>query len=428
MYSKKLLLKRLKRLEAFLLAAAFIGWAFPVQAQTAAATLPAPAAEQANIASLKEAFDAAWSRQPEALALQARREAAQARTASYWTPEPPAIELTHKSDRFQRNEGSRELEVGIAVPLWLPGERRGSASLAKAESAIVETRAEAARLRVAASVREAWWNWQRTRIDVEIAHGQLDSAHRLASDVARRTKVGELARADRHQADGAVATAEAALAQAEAAATASLQQLKALSGGLPPAIDASIHAEPEPLSHPLPPHPALAELQDRATVAERAAALAAIQSRANPELILAATRDRGAFGDQYDQSITFGVRIPFSAGSRHDSRVAAARAEAIEAEAQLALDRAQLQSENEAALARVDAGRKQLQAAERRTMLARQAREFFDKSFRLGETDLPTRLRIDSEAFEAERQAARSRVELAAAISAWRQALGLLPQ
>ena len=29
---------------------------------------------------------------------------------------------------------------------------------------------------------------------------------------------------------------------------------------------------------------------------------------------------------------------------------------------------------------------------------------------------------------KAERQAARSRIELAAAISAWRQALGLLPQ
>jgi len=52
----------------------------------------------------------------------------------------------------------------------------------------------------------------------------------------------------------------------------------------------------------------------------------------------------------------------------------------------------------------------------------------FDKSFRLGETDLPTRLRIEAEAVEAERQEARSRIELATAISAWRQSLGLLPQ
>ena len=45
-----------------------------------------------------------------------------------------------------------------------------------------------------------------------------------------------------------------------------------------------------------------------------------------------------------------------------------------------------------------------------------------------GESDLPTRLRIEAEAADAERQAVRARIELAAAISAWRQALGLLPQ
>ena len=122
------------------------------------------------------------------------------------------------------------------------------------------------------------------------------------------------------------------------------------------------------------------------------------------------------------------MRIPFGAGARHDSRLAAARADVLEAEAQLAIDRARLQAEQDAARARVEATRVQLGAAERRATLARETRGFFDKSFRLGETDLPTRLRIEAEAAEAERQAARSRIELAAAISSWRQALGLLPQ
>jgi cobalt-zinc-cadmium efflux system outer membrane protein len=94
----------------------------------------------------------------------------------------------------------------------------------------------------------------------------------------------------------------------------------------------------------------------------------------------------------------------------------------------LALERERLMAEREAARVRVGAYRTQLAAAERRAQLARESRGFFDKSFRLGETDLPTRLRIEAEAAEAERQAARTRIELAAAISAWRQALGLLPQ
>ena len=418
--------RTMNRVRQALLAAIVAGAAANAFAQTSASASASAAAP-----GLREIFEAAWSRQPEAQSLQARRDAAQAqrRAAEAWTPEPPAFEVSHKTDHLTRNDGARELEVGIAVPLWLPGERRGTGALADAELAATGSRTEAARLRLAAAVRDAWWNWQRAIVEAEIARGQLESARRIATDVSRRAKAGELARADQNQAEGAFAAAEAGLAAAEATTTATLHQLKAIAGlssAVAPATAAQ--AEPEPPASELQTHPALAELQDRATVAERAAALAATQSRANPELTLATTRDRGASGERYVQTLTLAVRIPFGAGPRYDSRVATARADATEAQAQLALDRARLQSEREAAVARVEAARAQLAAAERRATLSRETRGFFDKSFRLGETDLPTRLRIEGEATEAERQAARSRIELAAAISAWRQTLGLLPQ
>lgn len=405
-----------------------------VQAQPAS-TPVAPAAPQTAAASLslRQVFDAAWSRQPEAMALQARRDAtrAQQSAAAAWTPEPAALELSNKTDRLNRNQGARELEVAVAVPLWLPGERGRSAALAEAEGAAIESRANAAQLRIAATVREAWWQWQRARIEVDSARDQLDNTRRIAADVARRTKAGDLARADQHQADGAVASAEANMAQAEAALAAARQQLRALTGAAPATSEAAASAaEPDPAAAApdMEAHAALQELKGRAAVAERTAALAATQSRANPELMLATTRDRGAFGEAAQQTITLGVRIPFGGGPRHDARTANARAEATEIQAQLALERERVIAEREAAKVRVDASRSQLAAAERRAQLARESRGFFDKSFRLGETDLPTRLRIEAEAAEAERQAAHTRIELAAAISAWRQALGLLPQ
>ena len=402
-----------------------------VQAQPASA----PAAPQTAAASLslRQVFDAAWARQPESMALQARRDAARAQqsAANAWTPEPAALEISNKTDRLNRNQGARELEVGVAVPLWLPGERGRTAALAEAEGAAIESRATAARLRIAATVREAWWQWQRARIEVDSARDQLDNTRRIAADVARRTKAGDLARADQHQADGAVASAEANMAQAEAGLAAARQHLRALTGTAPATSEAAAsEAEPAPgtAATDMEAHAALLELKDRAVVAERTAALASTQSRANPELMLATTRDRGAFGEAAQQTITLGVRIPFGGGPRYDARTANARAEATEAQAQLALERERVIAEREAAKVRVDASRSQLAAAERRAQLARESRGFFDKSFRLGETDLPTRLRIEAEAAEAERQAARARIELAAAISAWRQALGLLPQ
>lgn len=409
---------------ATVIVACALGPGFAVAQQGQQPVQAAPAA-----ANLATGFEAAWAAQPEQRAASARRDAvqAQSRAARSWTPEPPALELSAKSDRLNRNAGSREYEAGVSVPIWLPGERTRAGELAEAESRVIDSRLGAARLRLAAQVREAWWNWQRARIESDIARGQLDNARRLAEDVARRTKAGDLARADQHQADGAVAGAESTAAQSRAALAAAALQFRGLTGSMPdPAAGAE--AAPDSESAVADSHPLLQELRDRAAAADRNAALASTQSRANPEVLLATTRERGNASEPYARTLTLGVRIPFGGGPRHDGRVANARAEATELQAQLALERARLQAENDAARARVEAGRVQLGAAERRERLARETRGFFEKSFRLGETDLPTRLRIEAEATEAERQAARARIELSAAISSWRQALGLLPQ
>ena len=382
-------------------------------------------------ASLKEVFETAWQRQPEARALQSRRDAAQAqaKAAGLLSPEAPSLEISQRSDQTTGNNGAREAEIGIAVPIWLPGQRTASAELAQAEISFVERRVLASQLRLASSVRDAWWSWQRARVDAELAREQLINARRLAADVARRTQAGDLARSDQHQAEGAVAAAEALAAQAQAASAVASAQLAALRGGV--AAPDSIHngtGEPSPIQSQTARQLLLAELEDRIAVAERTANLISTQKRANPELTLATTRDRGAFGERYGQTVLIGVRVPFGAGPRYDARVATAQAEAIEVQSQLTLERDRIQADQRGAASRVEAARTQLDAAQRRARLARESRGFFDKSFRLGETDLPTRLRIEAEAVEAERQEARSRIDLASAISAWRQSLGLLPQ
>ena len=92
------------------------------------------------------------------------------------------------------------------------------------------------------------------------------------------------------------------------------------------------------------------------------------------------------------------------------------------------LESERLLGEVEAARVGLGSAQTQLAAAQRRALLARESRVFFQKSFQLGETDLPTRLRMEREAMDAERQAARAGIDLAAAQSALRQTLGLLPE
>lgn len=379
---------------------------------------------------LNQAFEAAWARQPEARAAGARRDAVGARrqTADSWLAEPPSLEVSYKTDQLNRDHGSREFEAGLAMPLWLPGERAGQRALAEVEGAALEGQLEAARLRTAGEVREAWWSLALARIDLEAAEGRRKNAERLAADVARRVKAGDLSRADGHQADASVAGAIAEVARARGLLAEAAKRLRALTGEV--VRDAvSTTAEPTP-AHVVAgdAHPLLKEWSAQVETARAARKLAGVQSRANPELRLATTRDRANVGDAWSQTLTLGVRIPFGSDSRQRARVATAAAEETEAESRLAVERERVAAGIDAARQREESARAWLAAAEQRARLANETRGFFEKSFRLGETDLPTRMRIEGEAAEAERDAARARVELAASVSALRQAMGLLPE
>ena len=408
----------------------------PAPMQTASAT-PAGAGLSST---LKQAFDAAWLRQPEALSQQARQEAGAARrsAADSWTAEPASVELATKTDRLNQNLGSREVFVGLTMPLWLPGERARTGAVADAENRVAASRVLAAQLRTAAVVREAYWHWQRARAGHELARERLNSSQQIAADVARRVKAGDLARSDQHQTDGAVASAEVELADAAGTLAGAVQRLLAQADlGLvqndfqtpfSAAVMEAIPEVPTDLTDLDTRHPAVAELLDRAEVARRSAELVRVQTRANPELALATTRERGQFDEAYKQTITLGIRIPFGSDSRNRARLATAHADAIEVEGQLRLERERLLREVMAARVGLESIRIQQSASDRRAQLARESRSFFQKSFRMGETDLPTLLRIEREAIDAERQAARVRIDLAAAISSLRQTLGLLPE
>lgn len=393
----------------------------------------ATAAEPDAGLSLQQAFAAAWARQPEAQSLSLRQQAAEAErsAAERWIAAPAALELSSEGDQLTDQQGSREHALGLALPLWLPGERSRSAAVAAAEADVVASRAAAAQLRTAAQVRQAYWNWRRSQLEQALADERLQTTRQLAADVARRVAAGELARADQHQADAAVALAEGEQAMASADAAGAALRLQGLTGVLPHGQHAR-DGEPLPADDAGAPalarHPELTALRDQAARARSAADLARVQTRANPELTLSTRRSRELAGDPYDQSIALGLRIPLGSAASNRARQASAQAEALEAEVQLQLQRARLLAARDAAQQRLAATRRLCQVAEQRARLAEESRGFFARAFRLGEADLPTRLRIELDAGQARRQAELAHLEQAAAVSSLRQALGLLPE
>ncbi|MBP8145125.1 MAG: TolC family protein [Inhella sp.] len=397
---------------------------------------PGPAQTSPPALTLAQAFERAWARQPEAQALGERREAVQAQQAAArrWTAEPAALELALRSDRLHQRQGAQELEFGVALPLWLPGEREHTRRLAEAQGLGVEAQAQLARWQLASTLREQWWALQQARVALQEAGERRQGAQQLAADVARRVQAGELSRADQLQADalGAAALADEALAAARAAASGeALRALLGLSADEPlrPAPEPEAEPEPDtPMDAQATPHPLLAALAARAGVARGAAALARTQTRAHPELTLQQSRERDGRGAPRSGSVLIGLRFPLGAGASQQAALAQTAAERIEAEQGLAREQERLAALQRGARTALQAARSALRHRSLQARLAVETREVLERSFRLGETDLPTRLRVEQEARSAIAERERARLDLHLAIAQLRQALGLLPQ
>lgn len=402
------------------------------------------------IDNLPQAFEQAWAKHPAAQSLSARRAAltASRQAADAWTAQPGALELRAQTDRPGTDRGAQEVEFGVALPLWLPGQRSRSQALVAQEEQALDAHLASARLQLAGEVREAWWAWQRARAELTQANAQVEHAKALADDVSRRVRAGDLARADGHQAEGALALAQAAQARSEGQGIQAWQVLQGLIGTaqaqpVPASSDvtqatalasALPAAEPVPTSGPQQPaldlaqHPLVRDRDQQAATARQAAELADTQSRANPELLLGTVHSRDQRGEPRQRQLTVGLRLPWGESPAQRAQAARAHADATELSVQATLQRQRAQAAIDGAQARWQAAQRVHEAAQRRATLAQESQGFFDKSFRLGETDLPTRLRVAQEAQDATRQAALAAIDLAAATSAWRQAAGLLPE
>ena len=388
---------------------------------------------------LKALYEAAWDRQPESKSYQYRVDAAIAKqkVASSYLASPASIEVAQKTDKANSNQGASETIAGLGFPLWLWNERSNSIGLADAEYKKLLSQYYLSQLRVAADVRDVYWSYRRAKIEFDLANSRFENAKALSLDVEKRFKVGDLSRADLHQTNGALANSEAILAEAQANLINAEQRIRALFGG--EKVKALESVSGSKLMEPVPKIPdnltsldtslpVVAALLDQLDVARKAVALAKSQTRTTPELQSLTTRGREVYGVPFQQSITIGIRIPFGSDARYENKLATSTAEMVEAESQLIFEREKAFANVESKALLVKTAQIKVSASEKRALLATETRTFFDKSFRFGETDLPTRLRIELEATDANRQAADAKINYAVAVSNLRQVLGLLPE
>ncbi|HEX5802395.1 MAG TPA: TolC family protein [Azospira sp.] len=385
-------------------------------------------APAANAQTLREAVDAAWARQPAARTLAARQDEFSARrdAADSFLSGAPAATLANRNDRLQRDTGQSEWEAGLALPLWLPGYQARTLALIERERESFAALVDEARWRLAGEVREGWWQYRLAANERELASRRAESARQLVADVDRRVRAGDLPRIDLNQARGAEAAAEAALAEADARAHRAARAFLALTGfAALPAPDGM--DETRRSTEATATHPRLAPLERAVAAARARLQIASRNVRDLPELAFGLRRERPLEGAGWESSSSVEIRIPLATDARNRPKIAAANAELIEAESQLPYEQARVDAELDTARLELTRAAEATERAELRRTLAAETQHEYARAFALGNIDLPQRLRIEADSFDAELAAARARIEAARAVSRYNQAIGVLP-
>ncbi|MDE2400982.1 MAG: TolC family protein, partial [Burkholderiales bacterium] len=350
---------------------------------------------------LTQALDAAWARSPQAVALSARQAEAQAGLdlARGLTPGPASVSLNHLNDRLNQNTGRREWEVELATPLWLPGQRSARESLAEKAAIELDARNASLKLQLAAEVREAWWRVAAARDAAALAHQRLDTAQALEGNVLRRYKTGDLARVDANLVKTERLAAQAEVLDADSGLQQATQAYRMLTGVDAPA---ALPAEPAQAQNVEASHPQLRALQAITEVAQGRLALVDASQRDAPELAVRWTNQRSDGMAPYGQAVGVKLTIPISSGARVRQDGAAARAELAQAEAELVLAQTRTQQEVLRAQSELDVAQRQLAMAQERQGLTTDNLNLAQRSFELGESDLPTLMRARAAAHEAQ--------------------------
>ena len=298
--------------------------------------------------------------------------------------------------------------------------RHATALQVDADRESLERQQAFARSTIGGEVRELAAQAALASIEQQLAARRLAEASALSVDIQRRVKVGDAARIDLLQALALVQLSAGNQAQARSALQRAQLQWQALTG------IADVSKLDEPLAKALA-HPAV-DVADAQLRAAQARLALVEKDRSDPvEVGIGFARERASLGANTESRMRVAVRIPFGGDNRNLSRIAAARAEVDVAEADTLATARRVEAGRSAAAGELEAARRSETMSAERARLSTEAQALIAKSYQLGESDLPTRLRADNERFDAELSYEKARVETRRAIARLNQANGAQP-
>ena len=390
--------------------------------------LPVFALAEAGQLTLSEVVQAGFERSPGLGLSDTMRHEGQAirQQASSLLADNPALMIRHENDSVGSDNGFRQWEGGLEMPMWLPGQRDRRGKVAD----LAEGEADAVRKlqiwRMAGQIRELLWSLYIAESERALARQALEKVKALEADIAKRVAAGELARTDLILSQKETLAREAVRVSADTAYEVVLQNYRLATGltDVPAQIDenkASINTIDDG-------HPALvaARFSSERMRAERDQVRG--EKYANPLLFVGSKTEKPASGLSYDTALIVEVNVPLGTSVHAAPRTASAELRLSEAVSELATVRRELENSLIEAAAELQRTGIAVDLTGRQLQLASEGMRLTRRSFELGESDVFMLLQAGVQALESEHDLRISRLKQGRALSRYNQALGVIPE
>lgn len=387
-----------------------------------------PPLQKSTSIQFADAFAEALKQAPEDLLNSAARNQADsaAAVAERWIVGAPAWQTSVIDDRLLSDRGLRELESGLAVNLWRPGERRD----ARARGSAYEQRSTALqnylRWLVAGRLRSNLAELELADLQLAAARQAEQDALRLLETTRRLQSAGAASALDVLQAESLWLQQGRLVLDASAAQVDAERTWQVLTGLTVRPADA--HQESRSTQEDIQAdHPLLALRHSEIMISESNIAEAERNAKGSPSVSLGVRRERGDWQQNYIESVGVSVSIPITSRAVVAAGSTDARAARTDTELARLQDLRALTAQLHEVEHELFTLEQALPLTERQRDVNQQQSQMAQTAFAVGETDLTHVIMAMQRAQDSTREHQLQLQRQQHLISEYNQIIGVLP-
>ena len=377
--------------------------------------------------SLHDVVEKTYQRNPQLEVMQARLKHVDAlgiRSQSLWASDP-SFSINHYNDVVTGSDGLQEWEIGMQLPIWLPGQKEARQKTVEQNRSIITASEPALKLEIAGVVRELLWSIALTKNRMSVAEQEWNVVKKLEKDVNKRVELGDLAQSDMILAQQESLSKEAAWRIADQEYRHAQHRYDMITGlNALPANFEEITTNDLSISFD---HPSLKESNEKVNYSAAQRDQVMLEKSGNPSLFVGTRHERGTSNDGFDNAIGLSLSIPLGLTSHTTPKITAAEVDLSENRSQMEILHRELNILIQDASRELSATVEQYEFARRQNELSKRNLAMSRKAFSLGETGLIELIRIQAQAFAAERNMHQKHLEVGLQTARLNQAKGIIP-